>query len=245
MASLVLVHGFTQTGASWAPLVPSLAAAGHEVVAVDAPGHGVAADVRLGLVDGGTWLARTGGAGTYIGYSMGGRLCLHAALAAPDTVRALVLVSATGGIDDDAERAARREADDALADHIVDIGVSAFIDEWLSQPLFAHLPPTAQQRDDRLRNTADGLASSLRLAGTGTQAPLWDRLATLAMPVLVVAGALDPKFVGLGERLAATIPGAELAIVEGAGHTVHLEQPARFLDAVLPWLAAHDVRSRR
>jgi 2-succinyl-6-hydroxy-2,4-cyclohexadiene-1-carboxylate synthase len=231
---LVLVHGFTQTRRSWDPLLPALAP--HDVVALDAPGHGDATDVHLDLTDGGAWLARTGGEGVYIGYSMGGRFCLHAALEVPELVRGLVLVSATGGIDDDGARAARRASDGALADRIESIGVRAFIDEWLAQPLFAGLDPARRGIDDRLRNRSSGLASSLRLAGTGTQAPLWDRLALLRVPTLVVAGADDAKFVALGERLAATIPGAELAIVDGAGHTVHLEAPERFLGALLPWL---------
>ena len=231
---LVLVHGFTQTRHSWDPLLPALT--DHDVVALDAPGHGDAADVRLSLTDGGAWLARAGSAGVYVGYSMGGRFCLHASLAEPHAVRGLVLVSATGGIDDDRERAARRASDDALADRIESIGVPAFIDEWLAQPLFAGLDPSCRNVEDRMRNTAAGLASSLRLAGTGTQSPLWDRLTTLRVPTLVVAGADDAKFVALGERLATTIPGAELAIVDGAGHTVHLEQPEPFLAALLPWL---------
>lgn len=234
---LVLVHGFTQTRRSWDPLLPALAE--HEVVAIDAPGHGDANDVELGLVEGGAWVAAAAGAGTYVGYSMGGRLCLHAALAAPDAVRGLVLISATGGIDDDEERAARRAADNALADRIESIGVGPFVDEWLAQPLFAGLRRERTGRDDRLRNTAAGLASSLRLAGTGTQQPLWDRLVSLTIPVLVVAGAEDAKFVKLGERLASTIPGADLVIVAGAGHTVHLEQPERFLHVLKPWLREH------
>jgi 2-succinyl-6-hydroxy-2,4-cyclohexadiene-1-carboxylate synthase len=235
---LVLVHGFTQTRRSWDPLLPALA--GHDVVALDAPGHGTASDVRLDLVDGGAWLAASGGRAVYAGYSMGGRFCLHAALADPAAVRGLVLISATGGIDDDDERGRRRAADDALADRIEAIGVPAFLDEWLAQPLFAGLDDDAQGREARLENTAAGLASSLRLAGTGTQAPLWDHLGELQIPVLVIAGALDPKFVALAQRLRDAIPAAELAIVEGAGHTVHLEQPERFLDVLLPWLDAHD-----
>jgi 2-succinyl-6-hydroxy-2,4-cyclohexadiene-1-carboxylate synthase len=216
-----------------------MAGADHEPVALDAPGHGAAAELDLDLVEGGAWLAATGGRATYVGYSMGGRLCLHAALAAPDAVRGLVLISATGGIDDAGERDARRRADDALAERIETIGVDAFIDEWLAQPLFAGLDIVAQGRADRRRNTARGLASSLRLAGTGTQAPLWERLADLHVPTLVIAGALDTKFVALGERLAATIPGAGLAVVPGAGHTVHLERPDDFLAVLLPWLAGH------
>lgn len=232
---LVLVHGFTQTRRSWDPLLPALA--DHEVLALDAPGHGRASDVHLDLVEGGAWLASAGGAATYVGYSMGGRLCLHAALAAPQTVRGLVLISATGGIDDAEERQARRASDEALADRIERIGVPAFVDEWLAQPLFAGLSPAARGRPQRLENTAAGLASSLRRAGTGTQEPLWDRLRTLTVPTLVVAGALDAKFVDLGRRLTDAIPDAELAVVDGAGHTVHLEQPDAFLDVVLPWLA--------
>jgi 2-succinyl-6-hydroxy-2,4-cyclohexadiene-1-carboxylate synthase len=216
-----------------------MAGAGHEPLALDAPGHGAAADAHLDLVEGGAWLAAAGGRATYVGYSMGGRLCLHAALARPDAVRALVLISATGGLDEARERDLRKRSDDALADRIEDIGVPAFIDEWLAQPLFAGLDEASAGRADRLENTAAGLASSLRLAGTGTQQPLWDRLRTLDVPTLVVAGALDPKFVAVAERLADVIPGADLAIVDGAGHTVHLEQPDRFLDALLPWLAAH------
>jgi 2-succinyl-6-hydroxy-2,4-cyclohexadiene-1-carboxylate synthase len=216
-----------------------MAGAGHEPLALDAPGHGAAADAHLDLVEGGAWLAAAGGRATYVGYSMGGRLCLHAALARPDAVRALVLISATAGLDDPRERDERQRSDDALADRIERIGVASFLDEWLAQPLFAGLDERAAGRADRLENTVAGLASSLRLAGTGAQRPLWDELRTIGVPTLVIAGALDQKFVTLAERLASTIPDADLAIVEGAGHTVHLEQPDRFLDVLLPWLATH------
>lgn len=234
---LVLVHGFTQTRRSWDPLLPHLA--DHDVVALDAPGHGRASDVEVDLIDGAALLAAGGGRATYVGYSMGGRLCLHAALDHPGAVRGLVLISATGGLDDAWEREARRAADEALADRVERIGVAAFLDEWLAQPLFAGLDAAAEGRAERLENTAAGLASSLRLAGTGTQLPLWDRLRDLPIPTLVIAGALDTKFVAIAERLAATIPGADLAIVDGAGHTVHLEQPAAFLDVLHPWLRGH------
>lgn len=239
MARVVLVHGFTQTRRSWGPVLAGVIGADHEAVALDAPGHGAASEVHLDLVEGGAWLAAAGGRATYVGYSMGGRLCLHAALAAPDAVRGLVLISATGGLDDPAERDRRRAADDALADRVEAIGVPAFLDEWLAQPLFAGLDAASTGRADRLENTAAGLASSLRLAGTGTQAPLWDRLGDLRIPTLVVAGALDTKFVALAQRLATAIPGADLAVVEGAGHTVHLERPDAFLDLLLPWLDRH------
>jgi 2-succinyl-6-hydroxy-2,4-cyclohexadiene-1-carboxylate synthase len=236
-ATLVLLHGFTQTSACWSPIDAALAP-DHDLVLVDAPGHGASAAARLDLWAGGRALVEAGGPGTYLGYSMGGRVALHAALARPDQVERLVLVSATGGIDDPTGRAERRQADEALADHLLEVGVATFVDEWLAQPLFAGLDEDHRHRRARLANTAEGLASSLRLAGTGTQEPLWDRLGQLAMPVLVVAGADDPAFVARAERLAAAIgANAEPAVIVGAGHTVHLEQPERFLATLGSWLA--------
>lgn len=232
---LVLVHGFTQTARSWDPILPRFA--DHEIVLVDAPGHGDSAAVHADLATTGSLIAEVGGAGVYIGYSMGGRMVLHTALAHGELVEALVLVSATAGIDSDDERAARRAGDDALATSIETDGVEAFLERWVAGPLFAHLDRKRAGLEDRRRNTADGLAASLRLAGTGNQIPLWSELARLAMPVLCVAGALDPKFVAAGRRMVTAIGDrARLVIVEGAGHTVHLEQPARFSEALASWL---------
>jgi 2-succinyl-6-hydroxy-2,4-cyclohexadiene-1-carboxylate synthase len=232
---VVLVHGFTQTGRSWDRVGDHLAGR-FEVVTVDAPGHGGSADRRADLVAGAQLLGTAGGPATYVGYSMGGRLCLHLAVARPELVRRLVLVSATGGIDDDGGRAARRADDEQWAAAIERDGVEAFLDRWLAQPMFATLPDPGLE--DRRRNTAAGLASSLRLAGTGTQEPLWGRLAELTMPVLLVAGDLDRKFVAAAERMAGLIPHATLAVVPDAGHTVHVEQPAAFLTLLDAWLAA-------
>jgi 2-succinyl-6-hydroxy-2,4-cyclohexadiene-1-carboxylate synthase len=248
---LVLLHGFTQTARCWGEAGVLLGAT-HRLVAVDAPGHGRSAAVSADLWTGAELLARAvaphlgeaaaGSSAAWLGYSMGARMALHVALARPDVVERLVLVSGTAGIDQPGERALRRARDDALAAHIEQVGVATFLDEWLALPLFAGLGPANDQRAERLSNTAAGLASSLRSAGTGVQAPLWDRLGELGerrMPTLVVAGARDPKFVGLAERLVAGIgPTATLAVVPEAGHTPHLEQPEAFSGAVLPWLAS-------
>jgi 2-succinyl-6-hydroxy-2,4-cyclohexadiene-1-carboxylate synthase len=224
---VVLVHGFTQTGRSWGSLAASLAS-DHEVVVVDAPGHAGSDAVRADLPTGAALLGDVGGEAAYVGYSMGARLCLLLALARPDLVHHLVLLSGTAGIDDDAERAARRAADETTADGIERDGVDAFLARWLAQPMFAGLaalPGSKADLADRRRNTAEGLASSLRLAGTGTQAPLWSRLAELTMPVTLLAGEHDEKFVLLAERMAERIPGATLHVVPRAGHAVHLERP--------------------
>ncbi len=180
---------------------------------------------------------------------MGGRYALHVALRHPDLVRRLVVVSATGGIDDPGERAARRDGDEVMAARVESEGVAAFVAWWLERPLFATLPPGAAALESRLGGTAAGLASSLRLAGTGTQEPFWSELRRLAMPVLVVAGSLDrPIWLTAGawcqyrqERRPGRGP--------QAGHACHLEQPDAFLDIVLPFLdaasAGHQMRQRR
>ncbi|MBW3627615.1 MAG: alpha/beta fold hydrolase, partial [Actinobacteria bacterium] len=184
---MALVHGFTQTRRCWGPVADDLAA-DHEVVAVDAPGHGRSTQVRASLWEGAELLAGAGGDATYLGYSMGGRLCLHLALAAPERVRALVVVGATAGIDDPAQRAARRAEDEERARRLEAEGLEPFLERWLAQPLFAGMTEEVQCREERRENTVAGLAASLRLAGAGAQEPLWHRLEELAMPVLVIAG---------------------------------------------------------
>lgn len=236
---LALVHGFTQTRDCWGPIADGLGL-DYDVVRLDAPGHGRASGVATGLEQGARLLAAEGGEATWIGYSMGGRYCLTLALAVPEAVRGLVLVGATAGIDDEAERAARVAADEALAARLETIGLDAFLDEWLRLPLFARLPAEATCLEDRRTNTVAGLAASLRLAGTGAQPPLWDRLSTIEVPVLVTAGQEDTKFAALGERLVSSIgANATLALVPGAGHTAHLEQPDAFLAILRRWLSEH------
>lgn len=234
---LVLVHGFTQTGRSWATIAADLAR-DHEVVTVDAPGHGRSGAVGADLPTAAALLGELGARAVYVGYSMGGRIALHLAVAEPDLVEGLVLLGATAGIDDPAERATRRAADEALAEDIERDGVDAFLRTWLAGPLFAGLSPEAAGLDDRRTNTAAGLAMSLRRCGTGVQEPLWERLGAVTAPALVLAGEHDPKFTALGRRLAATLPQGTFATIPSAGHAAHLEQPEAFVGVVRPWLAA-------
>jgi 2-succinyl-6-hydroxy-2,4-cyclohexadiene-1-carboxylate synthase len=222
---VVLVHGFTQTLAAWGAVAGRLAGR-RQVVRVDLPGHGGSGAVRVGFGEAAGLVGEAGGTGVYVGYSLGGRLCLRLALDRPDLVRGLVLVGASPGIADPGARARRRDADEALASGIERDGVAAFLDRWLAGPLFAGLSEAAAGREDRLANRPAGLASALRRLGTGAQEPLWGRLAGLRPPALLVAGALDAKFAGIAREMAAAIgPPARVALVPGAGHAVPLERP--------------------
>lgn len=234
---LILLHGFTQTGRSWAPVIAALGER-YRCLAPDLPGHGDAAERRPVTFDavaaylGALKPARL----TLCGYSMGGRLALDAALrlGGRGRIGRLALIGASPGIADPAERDARRTADLALADRVEAIGLEAFVDEWGRQPLFATQPRAvaAAARADRLRGSAPGLAAALRGMGTGAMASLWDRLGELAMPVTLVVGERDEKFRAIGERMAAAIPDARLVVVAGAGHAVHLERPDAVQEAL-------------
>ena len=194
----------------------------------DLPGHGDAALRPASFAACTAYVRALGGERFALaGYSMGGRVALHAALSLGDLVSRLVLIGASPGLADPAERAARREADDRLADRIEAIGVEAFADDWGAQPLFAGQPPhvAAAAHADRLRNTPTGLAAALRGLGTGVMEPLWDRLGELRIPVTLIAGARDEKFRAIADRMAAAIPDARVEIIEGAGHAAHLERP--------------------
>lgn len=255
--ALVLLHGFTGSAAGWAAHLPSFAAA-HTTIAIDMLGHGgsdapleaarygierAAADV-LAVLD---RLAIPRAA--VLGYSMGGRAALFLAAAAPERVTALILESASPGIADPSERAVRRAQDADLADSIERDGVQAFVDRWERLPLFAtqaRLPAgvRAAVRAQRVAHSAHGLASSLRGLGQGTQPPLFDRLPGVAMPALLIAGALDERYAALGREMSRAMPRARLVVVPDAGHTVHLEEPEAFQRAVLDFLRTLDHEGR-
>lgn len=235
---ITFLHGFTQTGRSWTQIAERVAGFGFEVAVVDLPGHGDAGALRTDLRRTADLLASTTGQGTYVGYSMGGRMALHLALAYPHVVDRLALLGANPGITDDDERVARRASDEALAARIVEIGLESFLAEWKDQPIFAGWTPGPDDLADRLRNTAAGLASSLELCGTGAQLPLWDRLVELNMPVLAMAGELDRKFVPIAERIAASVPVGAFAVVHDAGHAAHLQHPSQFAARLEIWLRA-------
>lgn len=232
---VVMIHGFTQTRESWRPVATKLATNRH-VCLVDAPHHGESQSIDTTLEGAADLLAKRVTGGVCIGYSMGGRMALLASLRSPGSIAALVLVSATPGIEDPQERELRRIADDSLANEIEHLGTRAFIENWLKQPMFASLKPTDDDLAARYGNAPESLAQSLRRCGTGTQDPLWTRLAELTIPVLLIAGEHDHKFSDIAHRMHACLPQSRLEIIEGAGHSPHLEQPVLTATLIAQWL---------
>jgi len=247
---LVLLHGFTGSASTWRPLVA--ACPGFRTIAVDLIGHGATESPRhearytmehctadlVGLLD-----ALRVDRAAVLGYSMGGRVALQLALTAPERVAALILVSAATGVEDADERRARVASDRALADDIERDGVEVFVDRWEQLPMWATqarlpAPAHAALREQRLRSSTVGLANSLRGMGAGAQGPVLDRVRQLRMPVLLVAGQEDAKYQAIARAIHERIPGSRAAVIEGAGHAVHLEQPAAFVLSVKEFLSS-------
>lgn len=233
---IVALHGFTGEGADFEPLRQALPT-GSDHRAPDFPGHGsrraqrltadYALDAHLRIID---EAVGTDEPVTLIGYSMGGRLALHWALAHPDRCRRLVLIGASPGLPLSLEREERRLADAALAGFLRAQGLTAFYKYWHHQPMFRSLWRLPPERlgtlpDRRATNDPVGLALSLESVGTGCLPSLWHRLGELRTRVDLVTGELDPKFTRLAQQMGEKIPKARLSVIEDVGHAVHLERP--------------------
>jgi 2-succinyl-6-hydroxy-2,4-cyclohexadiene-1-carboxylate synthase len=232
---VLLLHGFTHTGNSWEPVVRALGKR-YRALAPDIRGHGEASerfpvDLAAVLAD---LEAQLDPGSTLVGYSMGGRLALHLAAAQPGRIGRLVLIGASPGIADEHERAARRAADEELASEIEHLSIEEFARRWARTPVLAGLPAEVAEQviADRLRNTPKGLARALTGLGTGALPSLWDRLGELSMPVMLVVGERDQKFREIASRMAESLPDAQLVVVSGVGHAVHLEVPERVAEVI-------------
>ena len=229
---VAFVPGFMQRGGSWLPVAGRVARRRHTAL-VDFTEPSLDACVAA-VHD-----ACRGGA--VVAYSMGGRIALNAAVRHPRSARALVLVSATPGIEDDNKRRSRRAADEALADWMESERIDAIVDFWESQPIFGTQDAdlVIEQRAARLQHEPHALAAMLRATGQGAVDPLWHRLVEIDVPVLAIAGERDTKYAEVAQRMADELPYGSAAIVPDAGHAVHLEQPDLVGELVSDFLDQH------
>ncbi len=236
--NIVLLHGFGGTHRTWDGVVGLLDRERYRPLALDLPGHGAEAGAPRPISFSGSVehvLANTPQRFALCGYSLGGRVALHVALAALSRVERLVLIGVNPGIEDEVERVARRRADATLADDLERRPYEEFIERWRTQPLFAAEPPEVGElaRADQRRNRADALAAAMRGLGVGEMQPLWSRLPRLSMPVTVLVGERDEKFCALGRRMVELLPDGRLLVVPG-GHGLALENPAAVVQALAP-----------
>ena len=228
---VVLVPGFTQTIASWRG-VRRVLEESCDVVALDVPARDTFAATAISI-------GMQGKRAVYVGYSMGGRIALRLALDRPELVSALVLVSSTAGIDDEAARRERIASDEELAESVLRDGVDAFLEQWLAQPLFATVPPDAPGLHERHGLSARYLAHCLRVLGAGAMEPMWDRLPELAMPVALVTGKADAKYEKIALSMLERMRGDVVHVRLDGGHSLPLEQPAVLGGFIASFVARH------
>lgn len=250
---LVMLHGFTGDGQDFEPLAQALGRSLRcPALAPDLIGHGQSASpegvsryhIERCADDVVRWADAALGEGcrpVLMGYSMGGRTALTAAVRSPERWSRLVLIGATPGLASASARADRVARDASLADEIEAGGVPSFLRRWQQVPIIAtQRRVEASIREAMLARrgaaSARGWANSLRGMGTGAMPPLWDRLAEVRCPTLLVTGAEDVKFEGIALDMLERLPEAAHVRVEGAGHAAHLEQGARAGALISSWL---------
>lgn len=257
LAPLILLHGFAQGAASWGEVAAALAV-DRPVYAFDLVGHGESerpasphayaleaqGDTMLAFAQ---HVAETEGVQpAVLGYSMGGRVTLAALRRKPRAFSAVILEAAGFGPATPSEREAAAQRDATSAANLRANGVEAFMDAWEQLPLFASqrdlaLDVRTRLRAGRLANDAEALARTFEHAGQHVmpdRAVTLEALASLSAggtPLLYLAGERDAKYRALATQAAEA--GADVRIIFGAGHNIHLEAPDAFAREVASFLS--------
>lgn len=170
-----------------------------------------------------------------VGYSMGGRLAIDFSHTFPENVKALVLESASFGLENEGEKEERIQNDSRLAEQIENSTIEEFINYWENIPLFdsqKNLPDQVLEeiKKEKIKsNNPVGLKNSLLGFSTGRMKNYFMLISNFNFPILLIYGELDKKFVNIAKRINPLIKNSEMKIVKNAGHNLHLEKPGEFL----------------
>lgn len=169
-----------------------------------------------------------------LGYSLGGRLALHALLGGAKYERAVIVSARVSRAEE-----GRGERDEAWGRRFESDDWESLMRDWSAQPIFGGRAIDRRERDyDRA-----ALARALREWSPAALPPLLDRLPEIEIPVLWIAGADDAKYVAEGRAAVERLPRGELAMVEGAAHRVPWEQPRAFADLLKRFVRGDSVRA--
>jgi 2-succinyl-6-hydroxy-2,4-cyclohexadiene-1-carboxylate synthase len=242
--AMICLHGFLGQATDWMAFAEAWLSEnpGWRICLVELPGHdgrppcGVE-ELALRLIE---CLDEEGMASCALaGYSMGGRLALHAALRFPDRFPFFVGVSTTAGLVD---REGRREADLSMAAQLRACdaaGFRNFLRDWWNLPVFdsPHKSPEALERFITSRSEHDPalIAECLELWSPGVLEPLWDRLPDYPGRAFFAAGACDLKYVELSRRMALAFRDAVVAVIPNCGHRVLEEDPRGLARELRNW----------
>jgi pimeloyl-ACP methyl ester carboxylesterase len=235
--AVLMVHGYCQSSAYWAPTLERLAAAGARALAVDLPGFGASA--RLAgpytmdaYADGLAALVAARGLGSVVlvGGSMGGVVAQHVALRHPSRVARLLLVATGAVMGDPAAGLAR-------ADAVAAVPWDAAAVEPVVSGFFREPPPTPRLEEYRRIARGAAHAAAVEAARSNARSNTLARLGQIGVPTLIVQGRHDrARTPEHGALMRDRIPGARLEVLEQSGHTPQLEEPEAFHALVLPFL---------
>ena len=222
------LHGFLGNAADWHPFREKLeSASGGELRAVDLFDRPLVEETPA------RWAVRftrsvrnLDPSPILLGYSLGGRLALHALLDQPRLFSAAIIVSAGLGIEGEVERQKRRVVDDTWAARFETESWRSVLESWNAQPVLGGsgaLHPRQESEFDR-----QALATALRWWSPAVQEPLHERLREIDAPILWIAGERDAAYVEQGRRAIELLPQAEFWIAPDAGHRVPWDVPDEF-----------------
>ena len=245
LPTIVFIHGFTGSTKSWDETI-GLLKGKYRTIAVDLTGHGKSSvpeeatrySMEEQVADLEALFAKLElSFFILVGYSMGGRIGLAYTIKHPERISTLILESASPGLKAKSERVARKEADKRLSEKIIEEGIPAFVELWENVPIFRsqkELPNEKQKaiRTERLSQNATGLANSLLGIGSGSQPSFWDDLPTIKVPILLVTGEIDIKFVNIAREMMKYLPSVSHQTIKSAGHAIHVEKPTLFATIV-------------
>ncbi|MFD1851187.1 2-succinyl-6-hydroxy-2,4-cyclohexadiene-1-carboxylate synthase [Oceanobacillus bengalensis] len=246
---VVLLHGFTGSTTTWKNFINTVDKQ-FQIITIDLPGHGKTQTSESRTVEACCRDLKQLFAFLHldafhlVGYSMGGRTALSFAMLYPEGILSLILESASPGLANVAERVARVKNDEGLAKRIETEGLEAFVSFWENIPLFEtqrNLPEEVQHsiRRERLSQSPNGLAMSLRFMGTGKQPSWWDKLEGFSAPVLLIVGEHDEKYVEINKKMQSRFISCKLIKCEDAGHAIHVEKPKIFGKLVTEFILNH------
>ncbi|MFN2372251.1 MAG: alpha/beta fold hydrolase [Cyclonatronaceae bacterium] len=248
-----MLHGFMGSGEQFYPVaeqlsrhvnlcLPDLPGFGKSGIPDDISRFSATAQVRdwLQILDSGHF----GSSIILHGYSMGGRLALRVVTQLTNCkkeklsgrVKGLILESSTPGIQNENERLQRKKRDEEHAHEILS-DYPGFLSKWRSQPLFSTGKPS--HLTDRIQSETNpyGAARSITGFGSGVVEPVWDRLASIEIPVLLLAGETDDGYRKIAADAASHIRLAEYKVIPSSGHRIHSDNPDEYIQAIVSWIS--------
>jgi len=167
-----------------------------------------------------------------LGYSLGGRLALHACLSRPDLWKSAIVVGADPGLESEEEKKVQLHRDRKWAERLKREPLEKVVNEWDAQSVFCGIGNQAPRNLGEMNS--DRLSQQFEVFSKGIQQNLAPELAELKnLPILFVSGEKDHKYQVIGERLAKSSSVINVQVIADAGHRVPWENPESFVQVLI------------